>query len=100
MVKVNFYINGKFLLADSFDKQPLVRADYVFDGIKYQVGSVTSNDDGSFNYHLSVAAKKDVYDIKEAHQILSADKNTDVVMPDGQVVPSVAKAIGLVTRNS
>ena len=52
MVKVNFYIGNKVVLTDSFDEQPMVKANYVFDGVKYQVGSVTNNDDGSFNYYL------------------------------------------------
>lgn len=52
MVKVNFYVDDKVVLTDSFDEQPMVRANYVFDGIKHYVGSVTTNDDGSFNYYL------------------------------------------------
>ena len=52
MVKVNFYIGDKVVLTDSFDEQPMVKANYVFDGIKHYVGSVTTNDDGSFNYYL------------------------------------------------
>ena len=52
MVKVNFYIGDKVVLTDSFDEQPVVRANYVFDGMKHYVGSVTTNDDGSFNYYL------------------------------------------------
>ena len=52
MVRVNFYIGDKIVLTDSFDEQPMVKANYVFDGIKHYVGSVTTNDDGSFNYYL------------------------------------------------
>lgn len=52
MVEVNFYIDDKIMLTDTFDEQPLIRADYVFDGMKHRVGSVNTNDDGSFNYYL------------------------------------------------
>ena len=52
MVKVNFYIGNKVVLTDSFDEQPMVKANYVFDGMKHYVGSVTTNDDGSLNYYL------------------------------------------------
>lgn len=51
---------------------------------------IKNNGDG---VSTDVAAETDVYDIKDAHQILTADDNSEVIMPDGQVVPSLAKVI-------
>ena len=52
MVKVNFHIGDNVVLTGSFDEQPLVKANYIFNGMNHYVGSVTTNDDGSFNYYL------------------------------------------------
>lgn len=37
---------------------------------------------------------------KQAFDMFNGDKDTDVVMPDGQVVPSIAKAVDLIISNS
>lgn len=38
------------------------------------------------------------YNILDAHQILTADKDSDVVMPDGKVAPSLAKAVDIIAK--
>lgn len=52
MVTVNFYISDQIVLTYTFDEKPIVKANYVFYGMKHYVDSVTTNDDGSFNYYL------------------------------------------------
>lgn len=43
----------------------------------------------------------EMVDIKnQAFNMFRGDKDTDVVMPDGQVVPSIAKAVDLIISNS
>ena len=37
---------------------------------------------------------------KQAFDMFRGDKDTDVVMPDGQVVPSIAKTVDLIISSS